>query len=62
MTYNTGCDAESDFTGDIIRQHVMPESTCTALAVTPALRWTRVLSVAHSHLKDPLGVRNRLSC
>lgn len=64
-TGNTGCDAESDFPGDIIRQHVMcRKDNCTAswrLRQHGACGHGWFVKVAHYHIwKEPLGVRNRL--
>ena len=62
-TGNTGCDAESDFPGDIIRQHVMCRKAIAPLELRQhgACGHGWFVKVAHYHIwKEPLGVRNRL--
>lgn len=64
-TGNTGCDSESDYPGDIIRQHLMCRNEkCTEswrIKQHGACGHGLFEKVAHYHIwKEPLGVRNRL--
>lgn len=64
-TGNTGCDAESDYPGDIIRQHVQcRKENCREswrIKQHGACGHGWFEKVAHYHVwKEPLGVRNRL--